>query len=229
MKKILIVLLFAAVNLFAQEFTVEKISGDVQAMIGTSEEWIKIKVGHKLNGSDLIATSEKAFIQLASKGNKFILQSNSALGLNAIKKITLNELLLALAMEEIRNMPKNKGNQSTHNTAVYGKEVAANKIGTPPLRDLGFKKLNGAKQLAQSGYKESAIIVAKETFRKYPETKTKFDDRLYFVDLMIQLNLNNEAAAELNPMRSMQLSVTQMNEIDSRLKKINEKEISISK
>ncbi|MEW6702474.1 MAG: hypothetical protein AB1298_07130 [Bacteroidota bacterium] len=226
MKKILIVLFFAAFNLFAQEFTVEKVSGEVQAMIGTSEEWIKVKVGQKLSGSDLIATNEKAFIQLASQGNKFILQSNSALGLSAIKKITLNELLLALAMEEIRNVPKTNGGQSTRNTAVYGKEVAANKVNITPMRDLGFKKLNGAKQLAQSGYKESAIIVAKETFRKYPETKSKFEDRLYFVDLMLQLNLNNEAAAELNPMRSMQLNVNQINEIDSRLKKINEKEIS---
>jgi len=226
MKKILIVLFFAAFNLFAQEFTVEKVSGEVQAMIGTSEEWIKVKVGQKLSGSDLIATNEKAFIQLASQGNKFILQSNSALGLSAIKKITLNELLLALAMEEIRNVPKTNGGQSTRNTAVYGKEVAANKVNITPMRDLGFKKLNGAKQLAQSGYKESAIIVAKETFRKYPETKSKFEDRLYFVDLMLQLNLNNEAAAELNPMRTMQLNVNQINEIDSRLKKINEKEIS---
>ncbi|PKL83097.1 MAG: hypothetical protein CVV24_06770 [Ignavibacteriae bacterium HGW-Ignavibacteriae-3] len=226
MKKVLIVLLFITVNMSAQEFTVDKISGDVKAIRGTSESWTSVQIGQKMNGNDLISTSEKSFIQLSGKNGNFILHGNSALDLNSIKKISLNDLLLALAMEEIRNMPKLKGNQSIRNTAVYGKEVSANKSATIPTRNLGIKKLNGAKQLALTGYKESAIIVAKETYRKYPETKSKVEDRLYFVDLMMQLNLNNEAISELKEVRNLTLSPDELKKVDSRVKEINEKMVA---
>ncbi len=211
------------VTITAQEYTVEKVYGDVQAMIGTSEEWIILKGGQKLRGTDLIATGERSFIQFSSNGNKFVLQGNSALALNAIRKLSLNELLFAFAMEEIRNVPKRNGNQSTRNTAVYGKELSINSAKLFPIRYLGFKKINGAKQLAQSGFKESAIIVSKETYRKYPETKTKIDDRLYFIDLMMQLDLFNEAISELNSIKSLQPVDNDLKAIDARLKLINDK------
>ncbi len=222
MKKILFVLFFFAVNNFAQEYTVEKVSGNVQVLIGTSENWIKVVAGQKLQGTDLISTEEKSFVQLAGKENRFILESNSALGLNSIKKMSLNELLLALAMEEIRNVPKTKSNQFTRNTAVYGSEVSSGKPAAVNVSDIGLKKINGAKQLAQNGFTESAILVAKETFRKYPETKAQISDRIYFADLMIQLNLMNEAETELNQISSQRLSAQDKKEVTSRLDKIKE-------
>ena len=157
-----------------------------------------------------------------NNGSRFILQGNSALELSAIKKITLNELLIALAMEEIRNVPKSNGIQTTRNTAVYGKEVTVNKISPLTARGLGFKKLNGAKQLAQSGYKESSLIVAKEIYRKYPETKLNIDDRLYFVDLLMQLNLMNEAETDLNKIKNMKLNPEESAKVTKRLNKIKE-------
>lgn len=218
-------------SISAQSFIVEKVNGDVQVLLGASEVWSKVKVGQTLKGSDLISTGEKSFIQLNNNGNRFILQSNSALGINNIKKISLNELLLALAMEEIRNVPNNKGNNSRRNTAVYGEKITSTNTSNlfdrskTAINILGFKKLNGAKQLAQNGYKESAVLLAKETYRKYPETRTKIDDRIYFVDLMIDLQLYNEAASELNELKSMKLNENESKEIEIRLQKISEKEI----
>lgn len=225
MKKILLIILFTTLPLSAQTFVVEKVSGDVLALIGTSEVWTKVKVGQTLKGSDLISTGEKSFIQLNSNGNRFILQSNAALGINNIKKISLNELLLALAMEEIRNVPSIKENNSRRNTAVYGEKVSTFHSSNNIVSELGFKKLNGAKQLAKNGFKESAILLAKETYRKYPETRSKIDDRLYFVDLMIELQLNNEAAAELNELKSIKLNNGELNQIESRLQLINDRMI----
>lgn len=222
MKKIVFILLVLTINILAQEYTVEKVSGNVQALIGTSENWIKVVAGQKLNGTDLISTDEKSFVQLAGKENRFILQSNSALGLNSIKKMSLNDLLLALAMEEIRNVPKTKSNQFTRNTAVYGSEVSVSKPAPVTVSDIGLKKINGAKQLAQNGFTESAILVAKETFRKYPETKTQISDRIYFADLMIKLNLMNEAETELNLVSEQTLSGQDKKEVTTRLDKIKE-------
>ncbi len=222
MKKIIFILFVFTINILAQEYTVEKVSGNVQALIGTSENWIKVVSGQILHGTDLISTDEKSFVQLAAKENRFILQSNSALGLSSIKKMTLNDLLLALAMEEIRNVPKTKSNQLTRNTAVYGNEVSASKAAPVTVSDIGLKKINGAKQLAQNGFTESAILVSKETFRKYPETKAQINDRIYFADLMIRLNLMNEAETELNQISSQRLSAQDKKEVTSRLDKIKE-------
>ena len=227
MKKILLILFVITANIIAQDYTVEKISGNVQALIGTSENWVKVSAGQKLKGTDLISTGEKSFIQLSGNGNKFVLQSNSALGLSSIKKMTLNELLLALAMEEIQNVPKTKSNQFTRNTAVYGSEVSTIKPAPVQVSDIGIKKINGAKQLAQDGFKESAILVAKETFRKYPDTKKQIQDRIYFADLMIRMNLNNEAEQELKQISSLSLNSDEKKEVDEKIEQI--KKINLDK
>lgn len=222
MKKIILILFVFTLNILAQEYTVEKVSGNVQALIGTSENWIRVVAGQKLHGTDLISTDEKSFVQLADKESRFILQSNSALGLSSIKKMSLNELLLALAMEEIRNVPKTKSNQFTRNTAVYGSELSTSKPTPMTVSDIGLKKINGAKQLAQNGFTESAILVAKETFRKYPETQNHIGDRIYFVDQMMKLNLINEAGTELNRISLQSLNPQDKKEVTARLDEIKE-------
>lgn len=226
MKKLIIFLIFSAGMIFSQDFTVEKVSGDVQVIKGTSETWMPVKPGDKLNGDDLITTGNKAFIQLSRGGSKFILGANSAVGINLIKKISINDLLLALAMEEIRNVPKIEENSNLKNTAVYGKEITAAKSASLPFSDLGIKRLNGAKQLAENGYKESAVIFAKETYRKYPSTKNLVEDRLYFADILIELGLYTEADTELSQIKQLNLTSKESAEVAARIDQIKMKEIS---
>lgn len=213
MKKFAIIFLLFTGVLLAQEFKVEKISGEVKVLRGSSEEWVNVALDETLIGTDLIVTDENGFIQLSKEGSRFILQRNSALGLNHIKNISINDLLLALAMEEIRNVPKNENRESSRNTAVYGTEEKS-ETSNLPTNDLGIKRLNGAKQLAESGYKESSIIAAKETYRKYPQTKSRINDRLYFTRLLIGLNLNQEAMDELADLQKQELTEDQKIQID---------------
>lgn len=222
MKKLLFMILILSFTTYAQEFTIDKISGDVFVMRGTEEEWTAVKVGQKLNKNDLISTSEKSLIQLTSKEGRFLLKSNSALNLNSVKRITLNELLLALAAEEIRNIPGKKNNSTLSNTAVYGREVANSKREMVFSKEMGNKRINGAKQLAESGFKESALLVAKETYRKYPDTKSNFENRLYFVDLMLELKLKNEAMTDLNDIKNSKPTGINLKGIDDRLAKIRD-------
>ncbi len=219
MKKFIVLILLSAGLSFAQNFSVEKLKGDVKVLRGSSENWETVNVGTVLSGSDLISTEENGFIQLNRNGERFILQRNSALGLNYIKKISINDLLLALAMEDVRNVPKNKNENATQNTAVYGTEESAE---STDLFDsgLGIKRLNGAKQLAENGFKESSIIAAKETYRKYPNTKSLIEERLYFVKLLRDLNLNQEAMDELADLRKQNLTTEQLDKIDELLQEI---------
>lgn len=226
MKKLFILLLFISINLSAQDFTVEKVSGKVQVLRGISEEFVNVKPGDKLSGNDLLITDEKSFIQLNKDGNpprRIILQSNSALGLNYVKEISINDLLLALAAEEIRRVPKNENNGNTKNTAVYGEEINPGSSINTNENLMGIKKLNGAKQLAENGYKESAVIVAKETYRKYPFTKNNIHERIYFADVLVELNLYTEAFEEFNELKKETGNSSSSETISQRLEFLKSK------
>lgn len=216
---ILIVMVFSTIA-SGQQFKVDKVKGKVLLQRGTEEEFTQLQKGDILNGDDLIITEKSSFIQLDKDGSKFILDENSALGLNYLKKISINDLLLALAMEEIRNVPKTKTNSITKNTAVYGAETTVENPVVVSENSLGVKKINGAKQLAKNGYTESAIIVAKETYRKYPYTSRNVDDRIYFANLLSSLDLNNEALEEFSAVSKMNLTDDQRKKVDKEIEKI---------
>ncbi|MCX7798609.1 MAG: hypothetical protein N2249_08290 [Melioribacter sp.] len=223
MKKFILIFLIFSRALTAQIFIVEKVHGDVQALMGMNETWIKVKSGNKLTPSDLLSTGVNSFVKLKGEKEQFILQSNSALEIKYLKKLTLNELLLALAMEEIRNVPKSQEKSSKKNTAVYGEKIESENLSKNYFNSLGLKKINGAKQLINSGYRESGILLAKETFRKYPDTKLRIDDRLLFVDAMIEIGLLNEATTELNDIKKICSNEQQIEKIEERLHRIKEK------
>jgi hypothetical protein len=223
MKLINFILLFflCVVVISAQGFKVEKVSGNAAILKGTSEEYTTIKEGDVLQGTDLLITDENSYVQLVKNSSRFILNSNAALNLMNIKKVSINDLILALTMEEIRNIPVNKSD-NTKNTAVYGTQE--NKSGSLVVNEnvIGIKKLNGARQLAESGYKESAIIVAKETYRKHPATRSRFDERIYFADLLAGLTLYEEALTEYNDVQKLDLTERQKEIVINKISGIKE-------
>lgn len=200
--KTFMIILFCSISLLAQNIKVEKISGSVKYLKGTSEKWENVTTGTILSANDFLETEDNSFIQLNKDGKRFILKSSSALGLNYIKEISVNDLLLALAMEEVRNVPVKQNNTNVGNTAVYGSKVSTKKTDAKLDLLLGEKRLNGAKQLVEFGYSESAVIAAKETYRNYPATKKLIKERIFFTDILISLKLYDEALSELNDIKN---------------------------
>lgn len=185
----------------AQEFTVKSVTGKVLVQKESGEKLLPIKPGDLLSGGDLIVTEKESKIRLEKNGETFVLEDDAAVNLNYIRKISLNDLLLALAMEELKDLPKDNGR--ARNTAVYGsEEIADSEFKSEFFDRIGKMKINGAKQLAEKGYKESAILAAKETFRKYPNTRKSLEDRLFLFDLLYNMKLYEEAASELKRMRA---------------------------
>jgi len=223
--KLVILIFLLSSILFAQEFKVNKINGKVLVQKGLEDSYTPVKSGDILNGDDLIITEDKSFIQLERENNRFILKANSALGLNHIRKVSVNDLLLALAMEEIRNIPTNKQNGIEKNTAVYGENISTDVDSKLPINKLGNMKINGAKQLSENGFHESAIIVSKDTFRKYPSTKLNFDDRIYFANLLEDLNLYNETLDEYNSISKLDLTKDQQTFVNNKIEKISIKNL----
>lgn len=217
MKKIMIMTAILACSLFAQSYKIEKVQGTVKALIGNSEQWVDVKEGTMVSSSTVLMTDKNALIVLSGRGIKFTLKPSAALSVNSLKRMTIDELLLALAMEEILSTPAKKKDDKSMNTAIYGTNESGTKTAAVPTNLLGDLKLNGARQLAENGFKETAILTAKETYRKYPETQKNILTRIYFAEQMMQLSLFDEALAEYSQIQNLPLNDPQTKEVHEKL------------
>jgi len=208
MKTLFFIVVLSTV-VFAQTYTVEKVRGEVFVQKGVSEEWISVQKGMKLDKNDIVMTGEGAFLQLESGNKSFLLNADAALGLDRIKNIPLNDLLLSLAREELKRINIENKHPEIKNTAVYGSEVSGEESMSVDDNLLGERRLNGAYQLAKNGYKESAVLAAKETFINYPYTLKLVDKRLFFVELLDNLGLHYEAMDELKSIEKFVVNAEQ--------------------
>jgi hypothetical protein len=214
MKKIFLILFIMAGFLSAQTFIVKKVKGDVKAQIGVSEKWQPVKKGEMLKSETTLMTNKNSDVVLVFGNEKFKIKNFAIVSLKDIKKLTTDDLLLALAMENLIDVPQKKKNNNSPNTAVYGSEIKGKIKAVIDESNFGIMRLNGAKQLAENGYVESAIIEAMETYRKYPDTKSLSNFRIYFADLLVQKNLYDEALSEYKKINELKLSTNEKTHIN---------------
>ena len=219
MKVLLIICVFSSL-LFAQDYKAVNIKGDVKYQSGTSEEWFDLKEGTTVNNNAFVSTGEKSSVKLIGSNNSVILNELSALSVGSIKKMSTDELLLALAMEDMINAPKTNGKNTSNNTATYGNKED-NRIVTAVTDNFGIMRLNGAEQLANSGLKESSVVFAKETYRKYPDTKQLANYRIFFADILYEKGLYEEALGEYFNIKKLELTKEEKSEVELRINKIN--------
>ena len=218
--KVLLIILFLISATFAQEYKAVNVKGDVKYQKGTSEEWIDLKEGTLISTNSLVSTGEKSSVKLIGKDESVMLNELSAISVGSIKKMSTDELLLALAMEDMINAPKTDGKGSSNNTATYGEKEDEKTINALE-DDFGVKRLNGATELAKSGLKESAVVFAKETFRKYPDTKKLAEQRIFFADILFEKGLYEEALGEYFEIEKLNLTKEEKRKVESQVNKIN--------
>lgn len=227
MIKFFLFYLFSVVVGYTQSFDVEKLSGNVKILSSGDETWQQLKPKMKLDDNTIISTDINASVTIKNEGVRFSLKESSAITVSNIKKMSLDELIMALAMDNVLNTPRKKGSNKSDNTAVYGDKITSNTLTTLQSNDFGIKRINGAKQLVDNGLKESAIITVKEVYRKYPTTKKDTNTRIYFADILFELGLYEEAYddyADIN--KTLELSNEQKNYIDEKLEQISKKLIN---
>lgn len=219
--KILLILIIFSATVAAQQIKVIEVKGDVKYQSSTSEKWVEVKNGEALQPNGFVSTGKNSSVKIDDKESKITIGEMSAVSISSIKKMTTDELLLALAMEDMINAPPKNAIENSKNTATYGEKETTEKTNQSKSNDFGVKRLNGAVQLADNGFKESSVVFAKETYRKYPETKLIASYRIFFADVLYQKGLYEEALGDFLEIRNLELSDKQISEVDSRIDSIN--------
>lgn len=210
----------------AQKCYVEEATGNVKAQFGTSEKWADIVEGIELPPYSTISTGKNSSAVLIKGDIKFVLKESAAITVNNIKKMSIDDLLLALAMEDMMSAPRKMEDNKSKSTQVYGDHVKKEKTPGVSNDEFGLMRLNGAKQLGEYGFKESAIVAAKETFRKYPETKKVISYRIYFANLLYEKGLFEEAYSEFNAFSNFVMDDKEKAEVNSKIDLLSKKLIN---
>ena len=222
MKKVFLFVVTISSLVFCQSFKVDKVTGTVKAL-DSNDNWTEVKEGTTLSSNSILVADKKSSVKISGEGMNFTLKESSAIPVSSIKKMTVDELLLALAMEDIINAPRKKGNDNGKSTAVYGSKEGGNESDITRPDDFGIKRINGAVQLAENGFKESAVVTAKETFRKYPSTKEMANYRIYFASLLYDFGLYDEAYDEFTSIKELKLSDKEKSNVEEKLSQLNKK------
>jgi hypothetical protein len=219
--KIILISILLIVSAAAQKFKVINVSGDVKYQSGASENWVEVKSGELLQADGIISTSNKSSVKIKQYEEIITIGELSAVSISSIKKMTTDELLLALAMEDMIKAPKTNGKGNSNSTATYGNKESIDKSDQLKNNDFGIKRLNGAMQLADNSMQESSVVFAKETYRKYPETKQIASYRIFFADILYEKGLYEEALGDYLEIQSLNLNNEQISKVDSRIDSIN--------
>ena len=219
--KIFIIALLLIPSIIAQEFKATDVKGDVKYRSGTSEEWVEVKEGAALRSDDFVITGAKSSVLIKGSKNIINLEEFTAVSISSIKTMSTDDLLLALAMEDMINAPKPNGKNNSSSTAVYGNKEGQSKNPELKADDFGIKRLNGAVQLAKSGFKESSVVFAKETYRKYPGSKQIPSYRIYFADILYEKGLYEEALGDYLDIAKLDLSKEEKSKVESQTQSIN--------
>lgn len=219
--KSLFIFMLAVPALIAQEFKATDVRGDVKYQAGTSEVWSEVKEGMSLQPDYFISTGEKSFVKVKYREQSISIDELSAIHLASIKTMSTDELLLALAMEDMINAPVNDRKNRSSSTAVYGDKKGNENNLVNKSDDFGIKRLNGAVQLAGNGFKESSVVFAKETYRKYPDSKQIPLFRIFFADILYEKGLYEEALGEYLDSAKLDLNNEEKTNVESQIQRIN--------
>jgi hypothetical protein len=210
----------------AQSFKVEKVTGSVKLQSAGEEKWIHVKVGESIGINSMLMTEKNSSVSISNGNSFFMLKESSAVLVSDIKKMTTEELLLALAMEDMLNAPRKKNKDKSHDTAVYGTNENGKKLNGASNYEYGIKRLNGAMQLSENGFKESAVVAAKETYRKYPAVKEIPSYRIFFADILLNKGLNEEAYGEYVSISKLSLSEKEKADVEKKIAALKKKIIT---
>ncbi len=129
-------------SISAQQFKVIELKAMLNIDPAHLKFGLRLKEGEDLqNGWISFLQAKILLFRLKESGNIFNIGELSAVSISSIKKMSTDELLLALAMEDMINAPKTNGKGNSSSTATYGNKEGAEKTSNIIANDFGILKI----------------------------------------------------------------------------------------
>jgi hypothetical protein len=216
MKKIFlitVILMIAAGLAAAGDVKVISLKGTASARHGVDEKWNPVSTGDILKPEDTIELGKQSSAVLIVDGSKKLtIPENVMIEIADLRMLSQEEVLLKLAMETVRSVPKRDNINQTdipRMTTVHGSNKENIPSGMSLSRETGMMQLNGTKVLYENGYLGTCILRTKGVTRLFPSLPTAIDARLRAASALEKMNLRLEALEEYIRIGKEDLTVDQ--------------------
>ncbi|HLF13588.1 MAG TPA: hypothetical protein VI932_01695 [Bacteroidota bacterium] len=198
--------------------------GDVAVRHGASEEWVKVAPGDVLKPEDSMRLGPGASSTLEAGGKKLELPAMVIVDIADLRNITRFDLLLKLAMEDVRSVPKpdpklgNPGVAKTTTTRAGNRNGAAPGPAAPG--EVNALRLGGTRVLHDNGFFGTCILRSREIFRVEPALAERTDARLRVADALEKMNLREEAYDAYAALADGNLSAEEKRLVEKKLEEL---------
>jgi hypothetical protein len=229
MKRILLIiaLIIGVVSgVFAGSVKVLMLKGTASIRHGVDEKWNPVTVGDLLKPEDTIELGKQSSAVLLVDGSKKLsLPENVIIDMADLRVLSQEEVLLKLAMEAVRAVPKRENIYQTdipRMTTVHGSNMEKNSSIINVSREMGLKQLNGTKVLYENGYFGTCILRTKDVTRQFPALPRAIDARLRAASALERMNLRLEALEEYNRIGNEELTPDQHSLVALKMSELRE-------
>jgi hypothetical protein len=206
-------LFFFATSTSCADIKIIAVSGAVSVRHGVQEEWTRVAAGDILKPEDSIELRKKSTATiLIDEKIKMTIPESVIIDLADIRNLTQEELLLKLAMEQVRSIPPKKDENELiipRTTTVHGDKRSNVPSTNIEKEEIGQMQLNGTKVLYDHGYYATCVLKIKEIFRLHPELSKIIAMHFMVAIAFEKMNLTGEALNEYINLKNEQLTDAQ--------------------
>jgi hypothetical protein len=208
--------------LWAGDFLVKAIKGNVEVRRGVMEDWKKVKIGDLLKPEDSMRIGPGSSVTIEIDKRRLTVPEMTILDISDIRQLTQEDFLMKLAMQNILAVPPRERDDLSipSATVLHGKNVSKSDV--PAFADgkVGEMQLHGARVLFDNSYFATSILKSKETLRTHPELKTNFDARMTVATAFEKMKLTKEAITEYSMLAKEDLPTAQAKRVQGALDKL---------
>jgi hypothetical protein len=200
--------------------------GSVSVRHGAAADWAGVAAGDTLKPEDSIRLEEGASASVEAGGKRIGLPAGVIVDVADLREMTRGDLLLRLAMEDVRSAPRTGPKQGEPGAARTTTTRAADRDGGPvrPAAgdDANLRRLAGTKVLHEYGFYGTCVLRSREIFRIAPALASRIDARLRVADALGRMGLAREAYEAYAALAGENLAPEERKTVEEKLAEMKE-------
>ena len=211
------------------EIRIVSLKGYVYARHNVQEEWVGVAAGDVLKPEDSMKLEKKSSATILIDGvRKIVVPESVILDLSDLRTLTQEELLLKLAMEDVRGIPNQPTGQpgDIHiptTTTIHGENKTPSTMPEPNPAQTGALQLNGARLLFDQGFYATCVLKTKGIVRRYPDLSNVMDAHVMIADGLERMKLKGEALREYLNIPGSSLTAEQRSIVEGKIARLKAK------